>query len=162
MADSISIRKPSSIFDRMRQIQDRITRRAYEIFERSGNQPGRDLEHWKQAEEELVWKPAFELSEKDGQFVLEAAIPGVEAKDIDLEVAEEDIVLTAQTQHEHHEQKGTVHYCEFKSGNLFRDIHLPKKIDPDRVKAEFKNGMLRVTAKIVQESQAKTIKPEAA
>lgn len=143
MADTVPIRKPSSVFDQMNEMQDRIMRRAYEIFGRNGNQLGRDLEHWAQAERELVWKPAFELSEKHGQFHLQAAIPGVDAKDIDLEVTPEDIILKAETQHEHKEQKGIVHYCEFERGKMFRSIHLPKKIDPDKVKAEFKNGLLR-------------------
>ena len=35
------------------------------------------------------------------------------------------------------------HTCEFDSGKVFRSIHLPKKINTDKVKAEFKNGLLR-------------------
>src|SRR6266516_4492360 len=93
MADSVPIRKTSSVFDQMREIQDRIMRRAYEIFEQHGGTPGADLENWTQAERELLWKPALELSEKDGQFQLEAAISGIEAKDIDIEVTPEDIIL---------------------------------------------------------------------
>jgi len=161
MADAVPVRKTSSILDEMRQMQDHIMRRAYEIFERTGNVLGRDLENWSQAERELVWKPAFELSEKDGKFHLEAAIAGVDPKDIQIEVTAEDIILKADTQHEHKEQKGTVHYCEFEHGRLFRSIHLPKRIDPDRVKAEFKNGLLRLTADIA-EARSRTIKPEAA
>jgi HSP20 family molecular chaperone IbpA len=45
---------------------------------------------------------------------------------------------------------------------LFRSIHLPRKINPDKVKAEFKNGMLRLTAEIAEEARARKIKPEAA
>jgi HSP20 family molecular chaperone IbpA len=162
MADAVSIRKTSSIFDAMRDMQDQIMRRAYEIFEHNGSMLGRDLDNWTQAESELVWRPAFELFEKDGRFQLEAAIAGIEAKDINIEVTPEDIVLKADIQHEHNEQKGIVHYCEFETGKMFRSIHLPKKIDPDKVKAEFKNGLLRLTAEIAVEARAKTIKPEAA
>src|SRR5262245_54131147 len=123
---------------------------------------GRDFENWAQAERELVWKPAVELYEKDGKFQLEAAIAGVEAKDINIEVTPEDIVLRADIQHEHKESKGIVHYCEFENGKMFRSIHLPKKINPDKVKAEFKNGLLRLTADIAAEARTITIKPEAA
>jgi HSP20 family molecular chaperone IbpA len=161
MADTVPIRKPSSIFDQIKEMQDRIMRRAYEIFEQNGSRLGRDLENWTQAEEELVWKPAFELSEKDGRFHLEAAIPGVDAKEIDVEVTPEDIVLTAETRHEHTEHKGIVHYCEFESGMMFRMIHLPKRINPDKVKAEFKNGLLRLTAEIA-EVRTQPAKTEAA
>jgi HSP20 family protein len=162
MADAVPIRKSSSILDQMKDMQDRIMRRAYEIFEQNGNMLGRDLENWTQAERELVWKPRFELSEKDGKLHLEVALSGVEAKDIDLQVTPEDIVLTAGTQHQHTEHKGTVHYCEFEAGKMFRAIHLPKTINPDKVKAEFRNGLLRVTADVAEETRAKTVKPEAA
>jgi len=162
MADAVPVRRPSSVFDQIKQMQDRIMHRAYEIFERNGGTQGRDFENWMQAERELLWKPNFELSEKDGKFLLEAAVPGVEAKDIDIEVTPEDIILNAETKHEHTEHKGTVHYCEFQSGKMFRSIRLPKKIDPDKVKAEFKNGLLRLTAEIAEEARGRKVKPEAA
>src|SRR5437868_1970954 len=160
MADSVPIRKTTSVFDQMREMQDQIMRRAYEIFEQNGGSFGRDFENWAQAERELVWKPALELSEKDGQFQLEAAISGIEAKDIDIEVTPEDIILTSNVHHEHKEHKGNVHYCEFESGKMFRSIHLPKKINPDKVRAEFKNGLLRLTAEIAQEARSNKFKPE--
>jgi HSP20 family molecular chaperone IbpA len=45
---------------------------------------------------------------------------------------------------------------------MFRAIHLPKKINPDKVKAEFKDGLLRLTAEIAEDTRARKIKPEAA
>jgi HSP20 family protein len=161
MADTVPIRKVSSIHGEMKEIQDRIMRRAFEIFKTSGDSLGRDLENWTQAERELVWRPAFELSERDGRFQLEAAISGIDPKDIDIEVTPEDIILKAETHHQHQATKGVVHYCEFASGKMFRAIHLPKKIDPDKVKAEFRNGLLRLTAEIA-ETRTKRSKPEAA
>src|SRR6266516_5735322 len=74
MAEPVSIRKISSILDEMNQMQDRIMRRAYDLFERNGRLFGRDLDHWLQAERELLWKPAVELREAGGEFVLEAAV----------------------------------------------------------------------------------------
>jgi HSP20 family molecular chaperone IbpA len=162
MTERVLIRKTTSLFDQLREMQDRVTQRAYEIFEQNGGASGSALENWTRAERELVWKPAFELSEKDGQFQLEAAIAGVEAKDIHVEVTAEDIILTADTQHRHSERKGMVHHCEFVTGKMFRSIHLPKKIDPDKVKAEFKNGLLRLTAEIAEEARTKKRKRQAA
>ena len=162
MAESVAVRKISSILDEMTQMQDRIARRAYDIFERNGRSLGRDLDYWLQAERELLWKPAVELREEAGEFVLEAAVSGVDPKDIDIEVTPEDIVLKADTYHEHEEKKGTVHICEYESGKMFRSIHLPKRINPDKVKAEFKNGLLQLKAEIVEEARAKKIKHEAA
>src|SRR5215472_9201877 len=120
MGDTVRIRKTSSVFDQMKDMQDRIMRRAYELFEHHGGVLGRDLENWTQAEREIAWKPAFELTEKDGRFQLEAALAGVSPKDIDIEVTSEDIVMKAETHHEHTETKGLVHYCEFEKGHMFR------------------------------------------
>jgi HSP20 family protein len=146
----------------MVQIQDRIMRRAYDLFRVNGGIFGRDLEDWLQAERELVWTPSIELEEKNDEFRLQVAVPGVDPKDIDIEVTPEDILVKADLHHEHKEKKGEVYACEFASGNLFRTVHLPRKIDPDKVKAEFKNGMLSLKAPIAQESRAKKIQVEAA
>ena len=63
MAEILSIRKSKSIFDEIDRMQDRIMRRAYEIFSSSGEIFGRDTEDWLQAEQELVWKPAVEFED---------------------------------------------------------------------------------------------------
>ena len=162
MTDAVAIHKTPSISDEVKTIRDRIMRRAYEIFEQSGSVFGRDLDNWFQAEQELHWKPAIELRETDTEFVFEAALPGVEPKDIEIEVTPEDIVLKTSIEHQHKEEKGTVHICEFQTGTLFRSIHLPTQINPDKVKAEFKNGLLRLTADIAKEATAGKIKPQAA
>src|SRR5262245_39760895 len=162
MTESVAIRKTSSVFDDINQIQDRIMRRAYEIFEHSGRAFGHETENWLQAEQELLWKPSIELREKEGELVLEAALSGVDPKNIDVEVTPDDIILKAEIEHHHTDQKGTIHICEFKAGKMFRSIHLPTKINPDKVKAECKNGLLRLTAQIAEEGRGRRIKPEAA
>jgi HSP20 family molecular chaperone IbpA len=162
MTESLAIRKTSSVLDEVNEIQERITQRAYEIFERNGAVFGRELDNWLQAEEELLWKPSIELCEKNGELLIEAALSGLDPKDVEIEVTPEDIILKAETQHQHQEQKGIVHICEFKTGMMFRSIHLPRKINPDRVKAEFNNGLLRLTAQIAQETRATKSRSEAA
>jgi len=162
MAETVPIRRPSTIVDQTQEMQERIMQRAYELFEQAGSMPGNDLEHWAQAEREIVWKPAIELRETGEQIQLEAAIAGVDPEDIDIEVTPEDIVLKAELNHEHNETDGVVHYCEFEMGTMFRAIHLPKKINPDKIKAEFKNGLLRLTAEIAKEARTRKAKTEAA
>ena len=162
MAETLPIRRSKSIFDEIDRMQDRVMRRAYDIFSSNGDIFGRDIEDWLQAERELVWKPAIELEEKDDEFLLQIATPGVDPKDIDIEVTPEDILVKAEVHHEHKEKKGEVYACEFASGNLFRSIHLPKKINADKVKAEFKNGLLTMKAPVAEEARAKRITVEAA
>src|SRR5262245_52407195 len=133
---SLPIKTAESILDELRAMQDRIMRRAYDIFEDNGRALGRDLEHWLDAERQLVWKPAIELSEKDQTFQVSVAIPGVDPKAIDIEVAPDYLLIKAEVHHEHTSEKGTVHTCEFEAGSLFRSIRFPTKIDPNKVNAE--------------------------
>jgi HSP20 family protein len=162
MPEILPIKKTTSIFDEMDRMRDRIMRRAYDVFSSKGRTFGRDLEDWFEAERELVWTPSIELEERDDEFLLQIAAPGVDPKDIDIEVTPEDILVKADIRHKHEEDKGEVHACEFAAGNLFRSIHLPRNIDPDKVKAEFKNGMLSLKAPIAKEARAKKITVEAA
>jgi len=157
MATTLPIKRAESIFDELQQMQSRIMKRAYELFDGNGHAFGKDLGDWFQAERELVWKPAIELEEKDNKFLLQIAVPGVDSKDIDIEVTPEEILVKADLHHEHKETKDKLYTCEFESGNLFRAVRLPKKIDPGKVTAELKDGMLQLTADIAQESQARRI-----
>jgi len=161
MATNLPIKKTESIFDELNQMQERIMHRAYDLFETRGKAFGRDLEHWLAAEQELIWKPSVELTEKDNEFNLRIAIPGVDPKDIDIEVTSEYLLVKAESRHEHREDKGEVHVCEFESGNLFRSIRFPKAINPDKVKAEFKNGVLQISAAIAAEAQSRRIELKA-
>ena len=161
MAATLPVKRRESILDELNGLQDRIMKRAFEIFDGSGHLFGKDMDNWLQAERELVWKPSIELEEKDNALRLQIATPGVDPKDIDIEVTPEYILVKAETRHEHKEEKRDVHICEFAAGNMFRSIHLPKTIDPDKVKAEFKNGMLTLTAEIAKEAQARKIELKA-
>ena len=98
----------------------------------------------------MVWRPAIELRQKDNQFEVLTATPGVSAKDLDVQITPEDLLIKADIHHEHNRRKGAVQVCEFDGGGLFRSIHFPEKIDPASVKAEYRDGMLRLTAAIAK------------
>jgi HSP20 family protein len=137
-------------------MQDRITRRAYEIFRTNGDLGG-DLDNWLSAERELVRKPAIELTEKDNLFTVNVEMPGVSAKDLTIEVTPDEMLVTAETREERKEEKDKIHSSEIMTGSLFRAITFPKRINTDRVQAELKNGMLKVTAPVATEQLAKKI-----
>ena len=146
----IELRRADTVFDELDHLQKAISRRAYDLFRHRGTLWGSPVTDWLAAEQELVWKPSIELRQKDSQIEVLAALPGVEAKDLDVEVTPEDVLIKAERTHEHTAEKGTVHVCEFESGKLFRSIHFPEKIDPESAKAEYRNGMLRLTAAVAK------------
>ena len=101
MGTTLPIKKTESIFDEMNKLHDRIMKRAYELFDGNGNVFGKDIDNWLEAERELVWKPAIELEEKDNQIRLQIATPGIDPKDVHIEVTPEDILVKAETRYEH-------------------------------------------------------------
>ncbi len=160
MTATVPVKKTESIFSDLENIHDRIMKRAYDIFAENGMQHGNDLEHWLEAERELVWKPEIELSEENNEYKLKVAVVGMDAKDLKVEVTVNDLVIKGETQHEHKDDKDQVHTSEFRSGSLYQSIHFPKPIDPNKVKAELSNGMLTLTAAISGEAAPRKVKIE--
>ena len=105
----------------------------------------------------MVWKPAIELRQQDSQFEVLAAIPGVEARDLDVQITPEDVLIRADIHHKHTPDEGAVQVCEFTGGQLFRSVHFPEKVDPDSATAEYRNGMLWVTASIAKPTAQKKV-----
>jgi HSP20 family molecular chaperone IbpA len=160
MANIVTTQK-DSIVDQLEQLHQRIARRAHELF-RGRDGWGDAFGDWFSAEQELVSKPAIELREKDGTFTIDAALPGVDAKDINVDITSQDVVIKASTEHKHTEDKGQVHRCEFMAAEFFRSLPFPKAVDAAKAKADYQNGMLKITVPIAQEARAKRVDIKAA
>ena len=153
----LKTRKAETLLHDIEQIQKRITERAYDVFRNRGAALGAALNDWLAAERQTIWKPQVEICQKDNQFVIEAALAGVEPRQLDIQVTRDTLLIKADTPHTHPETKGIVHVCEFQPGQLFRAIKLPAPIDPEAVKAEYRDGLLRVTAAMAPQLQAKKV-----
>ena len=142
----IRFRTVESIADDLEAMQKRIAIRAMEIFRGRGAALGRAVEDWLKAEKETVWRPALEVHRTDDAFVVEAALAGVPSSQLDVRVTPNELLLAAELHHSHHEQEGDAIVCEFANGPLFRSYRFPEPIDVGRVSAEYRDGLLRVTA----------------
>ena len=141
----LKLQRPGSILDRVDAVQQEIARRAFNLFSGRGGVVGRALDDWLKAERETIWKPAVEIVEKDGEFLVEAAIAGVPAKEMDVQVTPSELLIQGNGAHEHRPGE-IVHACEFQRGRMFRAVSFPRRIDPDKVRAEYHDGLLRVWA----------------
>lgn len=91
-------------------------------------------------------------------FVVEAAIAGVDPKQLDVQVTTNELLIEANLRHREKEQEGEVVLCEFAGGPLFRSYRFPEPIDPARVTAEYHNGLLHVTAPVAHSATRVEIK----
>ncbi len=158
---NVPMTQKDSIVDQFEQLHQRIARRAYDLF-RSRDGWGDAFGDWFSAEAELVSKPAVELREEDGSFTIAAALPGVNAKDITVDITPQDVVIKAATERKHTEDRGQVHCCELSAGQYFRSLPFPKAVDATKAKAECQNGMLNITVPIAPEARAKRVDIKAA
>ncbi|HEY2152523.1 MAG TPA: Hsp20/alpha crystallin family protein [Vicinamibacterales bacterium] len=158
---NVALTQKQSIVDQLEALHQRIAHRAYELF-RGRDSWGDAFGDWCRAEMELVSKPAVELREQDGAFIVAAALPGVDAKDITVDITAQDVVIKAATEHKHTEDKGQVHRCEFTTGEFFRSVAFPKPVDTAKAKADYRNGMLSITVPIAAAATAKRVDVKAA
>jgi len=125
---------------------DQVRRRAYGLFEWRGRGEGQDVDDWLTAEREMLWSPPAELTEKENAYQARIAAPGFDAKEIQVSVTPESIVVKAEANQTGDKQEGSVHFSEFAERTLFRRIDLPEPIDVDKVKATLDKGLLVLTA----------------
>lgn len=135
-----------SLAEQVEAIQGRIASRAHELWTTRGASLGSALDDWLHAEKETVWRPAVEVRRTNGVFLVEAALAGVEPAQLDVQASSDELLLSAPPHHGHPAPAGEVLTCEFANGPLFRSVRFPEPVDPTRVKAEIRNGLLRVTA----------------
>ena len=146
----VRCRTVDSVLAEVEGLQRHIAQRAQEIFRARGGAVGQAVEDWIKAERETIWRPALEVRRTRDAFVVEAAIAGIDPKQLDLQVTPTELVLGAPLHHSDREQEGEVVVCEFAKGPLFRSYTFPDPVDPARVSAQYRNGMLRVTAPLAQ------------
>jgi len=146
----IRFRTVDSVLDDVERMQRRVVTRAEEIFRERGHALGHALEDWMKAERETIWRPALEVRRTQDAFVVEAAVAGMDPKQFDLQVTPTQLVLAAHVHHADREQEGEVVLCEFANGPLFRSYTFPEPINPARVSAEYRNGLLCVTAPLAR------------
>jgi HSP20 family protein len=153
----IRFRTVDSVLDDVEKMQRHIATRAQEIFRQRGHALGHALEDWMKAERETIWRPALEVRRTRDAFVVEAAVAGIDPKQFDVQVTPTQLVLAARVHHADREQEGQVVLCEFANGPLFRSYTFPAPIDPARVTAEYRNGLLSVTAPLGRPATKVTI-----
>jgi len=137
---------PKTLWQRMNAITDEIRQRAFDLFEGRGRTIGMDLGDWLQAEREVVWSPASELVEKKDDFCARVAVPGFDAKDLEVTATPNELIVQAESTHTHEGKEGDVCLCEFSGRKLFRRLDLPSEIDVNKVTASLDKGILEIDA----------------
>ena len=99
---------------------------------------------WSFCREARGWEPSIDLYEGEDCFLLEADLPGVKREDVQVEISDGDLVLRGSRVIVQTRSDGRFRAMERRAGHFVRRITLPEKVDPERIQAEFSDGVLRV------------------
>lgn len=123
-----------------------------------------DLERFFEEEWPTFWPkrmfPAFrtprmDISDTDKEVIAEVELPGVDPKDIDVRVEDNVLKVQAKSKKEKEEKKKGYYRKEISSGFYKRAVPLPVEVKGDKAKAEYVDGMLKVTIPKVRPKKAK-------
>jgi HSP20 family protein len=104
------------------------------------------------------WAPPVDIYETEDAIVLKAELPGVDPKDVDVRVEDNTLYLKGERKFEKEVKEQNYHRVERSYGSFARSFSLPNSISTDKVKAEFKDGLLTLTMPKREEAKPKTIK----
>lgn len=129
----------------MSELYDNVARRAFSFFEDEGWIHGHDLNHWLKAESEFLTPISVELSESETELAVRAEVPGFSEKDLEIGVEPGRLFIKGRVEKKTEEKKKKTIYSEISSNEIFRSVNLPSDVDPEKVTAVLKNGVLDIT-----------------
>lgn len=97
--------------------------------------------------------PRVNMTEKDGTIYVEAELPGMEEKDIDVQLADDMLTIRGERKEEKKDEQEQFYRREFSYGAFRRAIPLHARVQEDKVNATFKNGVLRIELPVSEEER---------
>ncbi|GBD40770.1 Spore protein SP21 [bacterium HR39] len=88
--------------------------------------------------------PEIDLTETEGEYRITAELPGVDPKDVTVEVRGDLLVIRGEKRDEHEERGENRHFVERRFGRFERAIRLPAEVDLDRAEAVYDKGVLTI------------------
>jgi HSP20 family protein len=102
----------------------------------------------------MAGSEGFELSETEDEIRVKAELPGMDEKDITVELEEDMLVIRGERKEEKETKKRNYHVSELSYGGYHRSIPLPARVDREKAKARFKRGVLTLTLPKTERAKA--------
>lgn len=139
--------KALTSFRGVNTLQDQINRLFNEAFERGGEESNL-----------TTWAPAVDISETEQELVVQADLPGIDIKDLDIRV--ENNVLTIRGERKFEKKVNEENYLRVERayGSFSRSFSLANTVSPEGIKADYQNGVLTLNIPKREEAKPKQIK----
>ena len=103
------------------------------------------------------WAPAVDIYEQEGNIVLKAELPGVDPKAVDIRLENNTLTLRGERKLDNEVKEDNYHRVERSYGSFSRAFTLPTVVDQGNIKAEFKDGVLKLTLPKREEAKPRQI-----
>ena len=103
------------------------------------------------------WAPVVDIFEQEGNIVLKAELPGIDPKDVDIRLEDNTLTLRGERKLDSEVKRESYHRVERSYGAFSRSFTLPAVVDQQNIKAEYKDGVLRVTLPKREEAKPRQI-----
>lgn len=100
-------------------------------------------------------EPKIEVRETDKSYLVKAEVPGMEEKDLDITLDENNLVLRGERKTEKKEEDKSHYFSEFRYGSFYRSIPLDQDVDSSNVNATYKDGILNIELKKIASASPK-------
>ena len=88
--------------------------------------------------------PAVNIRENEKHYVLELAVPGIDKKDLKIDINEDVLTISSETKNETEENKDGYKRKEFSYSSFCRSFYIPENVTRDKIEANYKDGILTV------------------
>lgn len=106
--------------------------------------------------------PSLDVSEESDKVVVRAELPGVKAEDIELSVQGNALMISGEKKQESKQEKENYHHMERNWGRFRRTVPLPSDVDPEKISAECREGVLTITLPKSERAKPRKIEIKAA
>jgi len=147
---------------RPRRELERMEHRMRDLFDRFRDEGFFGAWDWDRPFRKMEgWEPAIESHVENGNLVVKADLPGIDPKEISISVTGNQLTIEGERKEEEKKEEKDYVYRELSYGKFSRTMELPAGVEADKVKAEYKDGVLKVTMPAPKEIAAKKIQIEA-
>jgi HSP20 family protein len=115
--------------------------------------PSRDIDNFWHRDFEFAVTPAIDIVEKDNTYEVTAELPGLDAKNIELQLADGVLTVKGEKKEEREEKTKDRYVSERRYGSFRRSLQVPASVDADKIEASYKSGVLTITLPKSAEAQ---------
>ena len=99
--------------------------------------------------------PAVNIKEDEKNFTLELAVPGIDKKDLKIDISEDVLTISSETKEEKEESQEGYKRKEFSYTSFCRSFYIPENVNRDKIGASYKDGILSVELPKLEEEKSK-------